>query len=101
MKVAVIRREYITHLDGINRFIAWLAEGLVKLGHDVFLVSWCYSDKVKYEELSSWFKLAHGLDVEPPIYTLEKAPVRVILGLRCCLSGGWMEGACLVGRALM
>ena len=33
MQVALIRRDYITSLDGINRFIALLAEGLVRLGH--------------------------------------------------------------------
>jgi hypothetical protein len=27
MKIALIRREYITHLDSVNRFIALLAEG--------------------------------------------------------------------------
>jgi len=35
MKIALIRREYITHLDGVNRFIALLAEGLKRLGHEV------------------------------------------------------------------
>jgi len=34
MRIALIRREYITHLDGVNRFIALLAEGLTKLSHD-------------------------------------------------------------------
>ena len=45
MRIALIRREYITHLDGVNRFIAWLAEGLHKLGHDIVLASWCYSEQ--------------------------------------------------------
>ena len=35
MKIALVRREYIIHLNGVNRFIALLAEGLTKLGHDV------------------------------------------------------------------
>ena len=34
MRIALTRREYITHLDGVNRFIALLAEGLTKLSHD-------------------------------------------------------------------
>jgi len=97
MKVAVIRREYITHLDGINRFIALLAEGLVRLGHDVFLVSWCYSDKVKYEELSSWFKLAHGLDVELPIYTLEDGPCKGDPWVKMLLKW-WLNGGELLSR---
>ncbi len=51
MKIALIRREYVTHLDGVNRFIAWLAEGLAKLGHEAVIASWCYSDDVAREEL--------------------------------------------------
>jgi len=35
MKIALIRREYITHLDGVNRFIALLAEDLRRLSHKV------------------------------------------------------------------
>ncbi len=34
MKIALVRREYITHLDGVNRFIPLLAEGLIKLNHE-------------------------------------------------------------------
>jgi len=39
MKIALIRREYITHIDGVNRFIAWLGEAFRKLGHDVVAIS--------------------------------------------------------------
>jgi len=39
MRIALTRREYITHLDGVNRFIALLAEGLARLGHTSFIVS--------------------------------------------------------------
>ncbi|MEM1568447.1 MAG: glycosyltransferase family 4 protein [Thermofilaceae archaeon] len=76
MKVAITRREYITHLDGVNRFAAWLAEGLRKLGHDPVLVSWCYSEQVPRERLESWFREKHGLDSEIPIYTLREKPCR-------------------------
>jgi hypothetical protein len=34
MKIALIRREYITHLDGVNRFIALLAEAIIMLFND-------------------------------------------------------------------
>ncbi len=82
MKIAIIRREYITHLDGVNRFIAWLAEGLIRLGHDVVIASWCYSGSVKREELPRWFREMHGLDYEVPILTIEDKPVPEIPGLR-------------------
>jgi hypothetical protein len=31
MMIVLVRREYITHLDGVNRFVALLTEGLKKL----------------------------------------------------------------------
>ena len=39
MKIALTRRTYITHMDGVNRFIALLAEGFAKLGHEPIIVS--------------------------------------------------------------
>ena len=47
MRIALIRREYITHLDGVNSFIALLAEGLAKLGHDPLIMTWCYNGIAK------------------------------------------------------
>ena len=75
MKIALIRREYITHLDGVNKFIALLGEGLRKLGHEVEVFSWCYRD-VERERLEEWFREMHGLDVAIPIYTLRKKPCK-------------------------
>jgi glycosyltransferase involved in cell wall biosynthesis len=97
MKVALIRREYITHLDGINRFIAWLGEGLVKLGHGVFLASWCYSGDVGEESLSAWFKHVHGLDVEVPVYALERGPCRGDPWLKMMIKW-WTRGKGLLER---
>jgi glycosyltransferase involved in cell wall biosynthesis len=71
MKIALIRRTHITHLDGVNRFIALLGEGLRKLGHQVEVFSWCYRD-VERERLEEWFREMHGLDTTLPIYTLCK-----------------------------
>ena len=73
MKIALIRREYITHLDGVNRFIALLAEGLKRLGHDVEIFSWCYRG-VERERLEEWFREVHGLDIAVLIHTLHKEP---------------------------
>jgi len=52
MKIALIRRGYITRLDGVNRFIALLAEGLARLGHEPVIVSWCSEgvDRARLEE---------------------------------------------------
>jgi hypothetical protein len=75
MKIALIRREYITHLDGVNRFIAFLGEGLRKFGHEVEIFSWCYRN-VDRERLEEWFREMHGLDIAIPIYTLHKEPCK-------------------------
>lgn len=70
MKIALIRREFITHLDGVNRFIAALAEGLSLLGHKVVIISWSYRG-VQRENLEEWFKRVHGLETDIEIYTLR------------------------------
>lgn len=76
MRIALIRRTSITHLDGVNRFIAWLAEGLHKLGHEPIIMNHCYGEEVPRDELGRWFKEMHGLDVELPIETLRDKPCR-------------------------
>jgi len=73
MRIGIVRREYITHLDGVNRFCAYLAEGLRKLGHKVFIASWSFYG-VERERLPRWFAEVHGLDEEIPIYTIEEEP---------------------------
>jgi len=75
VKIALIRREYITHLDGVNRFIAYLAEGFIKLGYEAMIFSWCYQG-VEREKLGEWFKEMHGLDSPIPIHTLKQEPCR-------------------------
>jgi len=73
MRIVLIRREYITHLDGVNRFIALLAEGLAKLGHDPLIMTWCYNGIAK-DQLPGWFAKMHGLSTTIPIYTLQAEP---------------------------
>jgi glycosyltransferase involved in cell wall biosynthesis len=75
MKIALARRGYITQLDGVNRLIALLREGLRKLGHEVEVFSRCYRD-VERERLEEWFREMHGLDTTIPIYTLCKEPCK-------------------------
>jgi glycosyltransferase involved in cell wall biosynthesis len=71
MRIALIRREYITHLDGVNRFIALLGEGLAKLGHKPLVASW---SRGNVSDLAKWFAEMHGLDAPIPIYTLREGP---------------------------
>ena len=73
MRIVLIRREYITHLDGVNRFIALLAEELARLGHDPLIMTWCYNGIVK-DQLPGWFAKMHGLSTTIPIYMLQTGP---------------------------
>jgi hypothetical protein len=75
MKIALIRREYITHLDGVNRFIALLGDGTRKLGHEVEVFSWCY-ESAERERLEELFREINGLGAATPIYTLHKDPCK-------------------------
>jgi len=81
VRVIVARRGLITNLDGVNRFCAYLAEGLRELGHEVFIASWGFHS-VERERLSRWFAEVHGLDEEIPVYTIEEEPRR---------GGSWAE----------
>jgi glycosyltransferase involved in cell wall biosynthesis len=75
MRVALSRRADVADLGGVNRFIALLAEGLAKLGHEPLIVSWCWHG-VPCETLPKWFREIHGLDIEVPIHTLRGSPCR-------------------------
>jgi glycosyltransferase involved in cell wall biosynthesis len=70
MRIALIRRVSTTGFDGVNKFIALLAEGLAKLGHEPVIISLCH-EGVEDRELTRWFKEAHGLGLEIPIRTLK------------------------------
>jgi len=71
MYLALIRRTDITHLDGVNRFIALLAKGLAKVGHEPVMLSWCYNG---VKTTRKWFKEMHGLDMLIPVRTLRNDP---------------------------
>jgi len=96
MRVALTRREYITHLDGVNRFVAFLAEGLAKLGHEPIIVSWCYRD-IYRRKLEEWFKEVHGLDNPLPITTLKSGPCRGDPWFRIAWDW-WTKGSKLLRR---
>jgi len=70
MRIALNRRVSITDFDGVNKFIALMAEGFAKLGHEPVIISLCHDD-TKEKELTRWFKETYGLDLEIPIYTLK------------------------------
>jgi len=76
VKIAITRREYITHLDGVNRFIANLAEGLIKLGNTVKVVTWSFYGTEK-DDIGKFFKDAHMLEEEVEVISLNRAEMKL------------------------
>jgi glycosyltransferase involved in cell wall biosynthesis len=54
VNIAILRRTYITELDGVNNFIFSLSEGLENLGHKVHVVTWSFKGVEKPENLTDW-----------------------------------------------
>jgi hypothetical protein len=96
IKIALIRRVHITHLDGVNRFIALLAEGLRRLGHKAEIFSWCYRG-VDREGLEGWFKEIRGLNIAIPAPTLHKGPCKGDPWVRITL-GRFFEGSAMLRK---
>lgn len=55
LRIAVTRREYMTEIDGVNRFVFTLADGLSSLGHEVHVLSYSFRD-VSRAEISAYIK---------------------------------------------
>lgn len=74
MKIGLLRRSYITQLDGVSKFIFSLAEGLESLGHEVYVVTWGFHGIESSEELSQWsFKM---FGVKGRILSLRRKPCK-------------------------
>jgi glycosyltransferase involved in cell wall biosynthesis len=67
LRIAVTRREYINDLDGVNRFVFTLADGLNSLGHDVTVLSYSFRD-IPRSEISACLKDFFGF--RGNVYTL-------------------------------
>jgi len=75
MKVAILRRTYITELDGVNNFILTLADGLNSLGHSAEVVTWGFYGVSRPENLSKWAQKQYNVDAR--IFSLRDAPCRL------------------------
>jgi len=73
LRVAVTRREYITYLDGVNRFIFTLADGLSALGHEVHVLSYSFRGAL-YSELDAYAKNFFDVERDIKIHVLSKVP---------------------------
>jgi len=60
LNIAILRRSYITYLDGVNNFIFSLAAGLESLGHDIHVISWGFNGVEKPEYLTEWAQKTYG-----------------------------------------
>jgi glycosyltransferase involved in cell wall biosynthesis len=67
LRLAITRREYINELDGVNRFVFTLADGLSSLGHDVTVLSYSFRD-IPRSEVSAC--LENLFDFRGSAYTL-------------------------------
>ncbi len=72
MKIAILRRTYITRLDGVNNFIFSLAHGLESLGHTVQVITWGFQEVERPNDLSKWALEIYG--VESEILSLNDKP---------------------------
>jgi len=75
LRIAITRRAYITSLDGINRFIFTLADGLSSLGHDVHVLSYSFRD-ISRSEIGAYVK--SFFDSEGKVHTLTEIPEALI-----------------------
>jgi glycosyltransferase involved in cell wall biosynthesis len=74
MKIVILRRTNITHLDGVNNFIFSLVHGLGGLGHSVEVVTWSYHGVEKIEDLEEWACKTFG--VKARISSLNLGPCK-------------------------
>lgn len=69
LKIAVTRREYITTLDGVNRFVFTLADGLSELGHEVHVISYSFKETAP-SGLDTYVKNYFAVEGDVTIHTL-------------------------------
>lgn len=69
MKLAITRRGFLTDVDGVNRFVFTLADGLNALGHDVHVLSYSCHD-ISPSNLSSFSQRTFDAEGKAKIHTL-------------------------------
>jgi len=73
LRIAITRREYMTTLDGVNRFVFTLADGLSALGHEVHVVSYSFRD-TSCSELDAYVKSFFDVERDIKVHVLTKGP---------------------------
>jgi hypothetical protein len=73
LKIAVIRREYMTKLDGVNRFVFTIADALSELGHQVHVISYSF-EGVTSAELDAHVRNVFAIERDISIHTLMNKP---------------------------
>jgi glycosyltransferase involved in cell wall biosynthesis len=77
MEIVLTRREYITTLDGVNRFVFNLADGLKELGHQVRVVSYSFRH-VSRSMLVPYLRKSFDLESDLQVVTLSKKNEREV-----------------------
>jgi glycosyltransferase involved in cell wall biosynthesis len=71
-KIVIARREYATHLDGVNRFIFALADGLSAIGHEVHVASFSFRG-TSYSELERYVRSRFDVRGDIRVHSLTKS----------------------------
>ena len=88
MKIAIIGRGFITDLNGVNRFVFTLADGLNELGHEVHVLSYsCHN--ISPSKLSSFSQRIFDAESKTEIHTLVGATTTKPTWSRIALT--WMH----------
>jgi len=95
LKIAVIRREYMTKLDGVNRFVFTLADGLSELGHEVHVVSYSFEETTS-SGLDAHVKNFFAVERDITIHTLTNKPEAEIWPLIAL--AWWNKGSGLLDK---
>jgi glycosyltransferase involved in cell wall biosynthesis len=75
VKLAITRRGFLTDLDGVNRFVFTLADGLNALDHEVHVLSYSCHD-ISPSKLSSFSKRIFDAEGNTEIHTLVGATTK-------------------------
>ena len=78
LRIAITRREYITQLDGINRFVFTLSDGLSELGHEVHVLSYSFqrqSHVQRSADLEAYVQRFFDVEEDIKLHVLTEKPV--------------------------
>jgi len=89
LRIGITRREYLTNLDGVNRFLFTLADGLSVLGHEMSVISYSFAGG-PFSDLIANLQKYFDFEGNAKIYTLTTSTQRIMypkIALTWCVQG--------------